>query len=116
MAPEIFARLKRDFFRHAGERELFVQDLHAGADPAYRLPVRVICEYAWHGLFIRHLMIRPPPSDLGGFSPQVTIVDLRAIADGDRLRFYERRHPDRRHVLRRGDEKIGLHAPQLSPP
>ena len=31
--------------------ELFVQDCFAGADPEYRLPIRVITEYAWHSLF-----------------------------------------------------------------
>ena len=44
---------------HIRGAELFVQDLYAGADPAYRLNVRVITELAWHGLFIRHLLRRP---------------------------------------------------------
>ena len=44
-----------------------VQDLHAGADPAHRLPVRVVCEYAWHALFIRHLLIRPGGARTRGF-------------------------------------------------
>ena len=29
-------------------RDLFVQDCYAGADPDYRLPVRIITEYSWH--------------------------------------------------------------------
>ena len=29
----------------------------AGADPQYRLPIRVITEYAWHSLFARNLFI-----------------------------------------------------------
>ena len=40
-------------------RDLFVQDLFGGADPAYRIPVRVITQYAWHNLFIRNLLILP---------------------------------------------------------
>ena len=40
-------------------KELFVQDLYAGADPKYRLPIRVINEYAWHNLFARALFVRP---------------------------------------------------------
>ena len=39
-------------------RELFVQDCYAGADPEYRLPVRVITEHAWHSLFARNMFIR----------------------------------------------------------
>ena len=31
--------------------ELFVQDCYAGADPEYKMPVRIITEKAWHSLF-----------------------------------------------------------------
>lgn len=40
-------------------RDLFVQDCYAGADPEYRLPVRIITEYAWHSLFARNMFILP---------------------------------------------------------
>ena len=36
----------------------YVQDLHAGADPAHRLRVRVITETAWHSLFARNMFRR----------------------------------------------------------
>ena len=38
-------------------RDLFVQDCYAGADPEYRLPVRIITEYAWHSLFARNMFL-----------------------------------------------------------
>lgn len=59
MTPEAYARLKADMLAHVQGRELFVQDLYAGADPIHRLDVRVVTELAWHGLFIRHLLRRP---------------------------------------------------------
>jgi phosphoenolpyruvate carboxykinase (ATP) len=37
--------------------ELFVQDCYAGADPSYRMPVRIITEKAWHSLFARNMFI-----------------------------------------------------------
>jgi phosphoenolpyruvate carboxykinase (ATP) len=37
-----------------------VLDCYAGADPTYRLPVRIISEYAWHNLFCRNLFIDDP--------------------------------------------------------
>jgi len=37
--------------------ELFVQDCYAGADPNFRLPVRIITEKAWHSLFARNMFI-----------------------------------------------------------
>src|SRR5208337_2314398 len=41
-APERFEALLERVTHHMRERDLFVQDLYAGADPAYRLPIRII--------------------------------------------------------------------------
>ena len=46
-----FDTLKRDMLSAAADKELFTQDLAAGADPAHRLHVRIVTEYAWHSLF-----------------------------------------------------------------
>ena len=59
---------------HLADRELYVQDLYAGADPAYRLPVRFIQELAWQNLFVRNLFIVPPAADLAGFAPEFTVI------------------------------------------
>src|SRR5262249_34525696 len=59
---------------HMRGRELFVQDLYCGADPRYRLPVRVINELAWQNLFARALFIRPSAEELKTHSPEFTIV------------------------------------------
>ncbi|MEZ5823606.1 MAG: phosphoenolpyruvate carboxykinase [Geminicoccaceae bacterium] len=61
---------------HIAGRELFVQDLHAGADPAQRLSVRVITEQAWHNLFARNMFIRPGRDELESFSPDWTVMQL----------------------------------------
>jgi len=44
-------------------RDVFVQDCHAGADPNYRLPVRMICEHAWHAMFVRNMFILPQTNE-----------------------------------------------------
>ncbi|MFO1106085.1 MAG: phosphoenolpyruvate carboxykinase [Amaricoccus sp.] len=75
MAPGHFATLLEDMRAHIAGGELFVQDLYAGADPDYRLNVRVITELAWHGLFIRHLLRRPSMEELAGFLPEFTILN-----------------------------------------
>jgi phosphoenolpyruvate carboxykinase (ATP) len=56
------------------EREIYSLDCFVGADPHYRLPVRVISQYAWHSLFARNLFITPEdvPAD---FSPEFTVID-----------------------------------------
>jgi phosphoenolpyruvate carboxykinase (ATP) len=75
MAPDAFARLHSDMLDHMKGRDYFVQDLYAGADPAYRLDVRMVTELAWHGLFIRHLLRRPTPREVETFVPGFTIVN-----------------------------------------
>ena len=40
-------------------RDVFVQDCYAGADPAYRLPIRIVTELAWHSHFARNMFILP---------------------------------------------------------
>ncbi|MBV9965607.1 MAG: phosphoenolpyruvate carboxykinase (ATP), partial [Alphaproteobacteria bacterium] len=53
--PARFDSLQQRMLAYLQGRELFVQDLYAGADPEYRLPVRVITPSAWHSLFARNM-------------------------------------------------------------
>jgi phosphoenolpyruvate carboxykinase (ATP) len=69
-----FDALKREMLAHIAERELYVQDLYAGADPGYRLRVRFVHELAWQNLFVRNLFIVPPAQDLTDFKPQFTVI------------------------------------------
>ena len=76
MSIEHFDALLADFLAHAKGKTLFAQDLYGGADPAFRVKARVFTEYAWHSLFIRNLLIRPPAEEVATFVPDLTIVDL----------------------------------------
>ena len=76
MSPEHFETLLADFMKACEGKDLFVQDLYGGADPAFRVKTRVICEFAWHSLFIRNLLIRPAREELPGFTADMTIIDL----------------------------------------
>src|SRR5690554_1281960 len=85
MPPEGFARLREDMFAHAKGLDLFVQDLHAGADPLLRLNVRIVTQLAWHSLFVRHLLRRPEAADLDDFVPEYTLLNLPGFkADPER--------------------------------
>src|SRR6266446_4620473 len=87
--PERFASLQQRMLAYLQGRELFVQDLYAGADPEYRLPVRVISDGAWHSLFSRNMFIRPPEAELANFQPAFTILhapEFRAIPELDGIR------------------------------
>jgi phosphoenolpyruvate carboxykinase (ATP) len=74
ISPERFHSLHHRVLAHLQGRELFVQDLYAGADPDHRLPVRVISDSAWHSLFSRNMFIRPPVADLEEYEPAFTIL------------------------------------------
>ena len=76
MSRENFDNLLADFQKHAEGKKLFAQDLYGGADPKYRIKVRVFTELAWHSLFIRQLLIRPERAELAGFVPELTVVDM----------------------------------------
>ena len=75
MTPKAFAALKADMFAQMKGGEYFVQDLFAGADPAYRLDVRLITELAWHSLFIRHMLRRPSRREIDRFEPEFTVIN-----------------------------------------
>ena len=82
MQPEQFAALREDFQETIAGKTLYVQDLYVGADKDYRVPIRIVTEYAWHSLFARNMFIRPetPPTD-----PIYTVIDLPSFrADPDR--------------------------------
>jgi phosphoenolpyruvate carboxykinase (ATP) len=87
--PARFDSLQHRMLAYLQGRELFVQDLYAGADPEYRLPVRVISDGAWHSLFSRNMFIRPPAEELEGFRPAFTILhapEFLAIPELDGIR------------------------------
>jgi phosphoenolpyruvate carboxykinase (ATP) len=64
-----FDRLANDVMHHLNGQELFVRDLFAGADSAYRLPVRFLTPNAWHTLFVSNMFLRPTEADLAAFKP-----------------------------------------------
>jgi phosphoenolpyruvate carboxykinase (ATP) len=69
--------------QYLADRDLFVFDGYAGADPRYRLPVRVVTELAWHNLFARNMFLRESDgSRLAAFEPGMTVVDA-ALFQGD---------------------------------
>lgn len=59
---------------YLSEREIYSLDTFVGADERYRLPVRVITQYAWHSLFARNLFITPDVAPVD-FTPEFTVID-----------------------------------------
>lgn len=83
--PLAFDRLQERVRGHLEGKELFVIDGWVGADPKHRLPLRVICELAWHALFARQLFRRPTVQELAAFEPRFELLCAPSFqADPDR--------------------------------
>lgn len=74
LSEEHYAALKRDVLQHLEGEELFVRDVFAGADPEYRLPVRVITTAAWQSLFVHNMFIEPSAEERESFEPGFTVL------------------------------------------
>src|SRR5262245_19544621 len=72
IAAKQFDTLCKRLFGALKNKELFVQDCIAGADPRYQVPIRIITETSWHSLFSKNLLI---PSDRK-LSPEFTVIDV----------------------------------------
>ncbi|MEP1231395.1 MAG: phosphoenolpyruvate carboxykinase [Litorimonas sp.] len=76
MSPAHFVALRKDFEAHMSGMTLYGQDTFGGADMDHRLPTQIITEFAWHGLFVHHLLRQPTASELDSFAPEFTIINL----------------------------------------
>src|SRR5260370_3831445 len=72
MQLEVFDRLAERFLGYLKDKEIFVEDLRAGADTTYQLRVRFISEFACHALFPKQLFIPPKAPTPPHLSPDLT--------------------------------------------
>ena len=89
MEASTFEQLRHRLLAYLQGKDLFVQDCFVGADPEYRLPIRIITETAWHSLFAHNLFIRPMPEELAEFAPEFTVIHapgFRAVPELDGTR------------------------------
>ena len=71
-----FERLYAKARSYLQNRDLFVFDGFCGADPDYRISVRIVSPLAWHGLFSETLFIRPSKEELDKMEPDFTLVNV----------------------------------------
>jgi phosphoenolpyruvate carboxykinase (ATP) len=70
-----FDELHRRMLSYLQSKDVYVQDCWAGADPGYRLPIRIITQYAWHSLFARNMFIQATPEELAVHEPEFVVID-----------------------------------------
>ena len=78
--PEQFEALYSRLLRYVEDRDLYVQDCFVGADPSYRLPIRVVSELAWHNLFARTMFIEANKDETLNHEPQFTVITIPSFS------------------------------------
>lgn len=85
MSSSSFETLKADMLAYLANRDVEVQDLICGADPAHAVNIRLIADFTWHALFLRHMLRRPSQAELQTYVPGFTIINLPGfLADPER--------------------------------
>ena len=82
--PKAFDALYTMVQQYMADKNIYVQDCYAGADEAYRMPIRVCNEFAWHNLFARQLFVRPDWTKTGSHVPEWVVIyapNCKAPAD-----------------------------------
>ncbi|MEN0644491.1 phosphoenolpyruvate carboxykinase (ATP) [Alkalicoccobacillus gibsonii] len=90
ISQETFNALYDKVLTHLAEKEeIFATHGYAGADTTYRLPIRIINEFAWHQLFAKQLFIRSDETPENAWQDAFTIVSaptFKADPKTDRTR------------------------------
>ncbi|MFZ0485757.1 MAG: phosphoenolpyruvate carboxykinase [Arenicellales bacterium] len=73
--PAQFDVLHEELCRYLEGRDVYVRDCFAGADPDYRLPIRVVNEYAWHNIFAGNMFVEASDDELRRHVPGFTVIN-----------------------------------------
>ena len=70
-----FNNLHKKILNYFSNKELYVRDVYACADPKYKMNIRVVNEYSWSNLFAHNMFLRPNEKELDEFKPEWTILN-----------------------------------------
>lgn len=89
-APEdVYFHILDRIKKYIKGKDIFIFDGYVGADPEYRLKIRVVATQAWHSLFSTTLFIRPKPEELSDFEPDFILYacgNLKLEGERDKVR------------------------------
>ncbi len=72
---DMFDALYDKVTNYLSEKEIYVRDSYACADPKYRLNIRVVNEYPWSNMFAHNMFLRPSEEELDSFDPEWLIIN-----------------------------------------
>jgi phosphoenolpyruvate carboxykinase (ATP) len=104
LSEEHFEGLRAKTVSYLEQRDLYVVDAYAGADPEHRLAVRVVTASPWHALFAKTLFVDPAPGEEDADPPRALVLHAPEVeadpeADGTRSGTFVVLHPGRAEVL-----------------
>ena len=73
-APEKFDQLHQKMVAYLADKEIYVREAYAGANPDYQLRLRVVNEQAWHNLFCYNMFLRPAEGADTSWTPDFSII------------------------------------------
>ncbi|SHJ24655.1 phosphoenolpyruvate carboxykinase (ATP) [Hymenobacter daecheongensis DSM 21074] len=73
-SPEKFDQLHAKMVQYLADKELYVREAYAGANPDYQLKLRVVNEQAWHNLFCYNMFLRPEAGADTSWTPDFSII------------------------------------------
>ncbi len=60
---------------YLSNKEIYVRDAYACADPNYRTNIRVVNEYPWSNMFAYNMFLRPTEDEIKSVSPDWTVIN-----------------------------------------
>jgi phosphoenolpyruvate carboxykinase (ATP) len=69
-----FEQLHQKMVAYLADKEVYVREAYAGANPDYQLKLRVVNELAWHNLFCYNMFLRPSPDADTSWTPDFSII------------------------------------------
>lgn len=79
ISEENFNLLYRRVISYCQKRDLYIFDGYVGADPKYRMGVRIITELASQNLFAHQMFIRPTPEELDNHEADFTVIAVPGL-------------------------------------
>jgi phosphoenolpyruvate carboxykinase (ATP) len=73
-APEKFDQLHQKMVAYLADKDVYVREAYAGANPDYQLKLRVVNEQAWHNLFCYNMFLRPEEGADTSWTPDFSII------------------------------------------
>lgn len=75
ISSEAFDNLYHKVLQYLSDKDIWVRDNYACADPAYRLNIRSINEFPWGNLFCNNMFLRPTAEELLTIEPDWLIIN-----------------------------------------